>query len=484
MECHDYENDQEEQQSRKYYSHQQYSHQEGHEEEGDHLDGSDDGPPRRRLQLLLEGDELNNGNNGNNGNFEIDLSPRSKTSSSNNGNDGKAAADDELGLPTTSPHHHHHHHHHQHRQQTFFYSSSSSSRSNEVTSTLTNSSALSSLTSFQSSSFSDGRVDSCGTTCTAQGTIFRSAKKRRYDEYDSNNSNDDDRYDADHGTSTAITPPVGPVPSPSSYPPNDHRFWSYSVGKYAHRRSCYEGFGHSWPLTDRDRAVWTRRDFAFSSKVLGSGNFGEVRLVRSRADSGADSGSGSSSSSSSNNGSRGTVFAIKTISKDKILKSRQGISIARREIEIQTRLHHPNILGCEGYFHDRSSLFLVLEYANGRDLFALFKKKQRMLADDRRRRQVDAHSDDDDDDGDGDDDQYVATLPHSLAARIIRQVAQALLYLESKNVAHRDIKPEVRNTGLWKPCVKLNAFLACTHLPDKYVYMFSHLFISHYTYDA
>ena len=237
-----------------------------------------------------------------------------------------------------------------------------------------------------------------------------------------------------------VTPPVGPVPSPSSYQPNDHRFWSYSVGKYAHRRSCHERFGHSWPLTDRDRAVWTRRDFAFSSKVLGSGNFGEVRLVRCRDGSG-DTNSGSGSSS----GSRGMVLAIKTISKEEILKSQKGIGIARREIEIQTRLHHPNILGCHGYYHDKSSLYLVLEYANGRDLFALFKKKQMMLADDRRRRLAYGDRGDDDDDDNGDDDQYVATLPHSLAARITRQVAQALLYLESKNVAHRDIKLEVRN---------------------------------------
>ena len=238
----------------------------------------------------------------------------------------------------------------------------------------------------------------------------------------------------------AITPPVEAVPSPSSYQPNDQRFWSYSIGKYAHRRSCHERFGHSWPLTDRDRAVWTRRDFAFSSRVLGTGNFGEVRLVRCREDGG-----GGSSGRSGNSGSRGTALAIKAISKEEILKSRQGIAIARREIEIQTRLHHPNILGCQGYFHDRSSLYLVLEYANGRDLFALFKKKQMMLADDRRRRLAYGDRGDDDDDDNGDDDQYVATLPHSLAARITRQVAQALLYLESKNVAHRDIKLEVRN---------------------------------------
>ena len=393
--------------------------------------------------------ENNNGTNNDNDKFEIDLSPNSSSENNGGGKAAAAADDDELGLSTTSPRHNHHHHHHQQQQlqqhqqlqQTFFYSNSDGSNSHEdVSSSLTNnSSALSSSTSFHLSSAYGSDSSGSGNGNGTEGTIFRTAKKRRY-EYD--HGDDDGDRGAENGTSMAITPPVESVPSPSSYQPNDQRFWSFSVGKYAHRRSCHERFGHSWPLTERDRAVWTRRDFAFSSRVLGTGNFGEVRLVRCRDDGGG----GSSGRSGNNSGSRGTVLAIKTISKEQILKSRQGIAIARREIEIQTRLHHPNVLGCQGFFHDRSSLYLVLEYANGRDLFALFKKKQMMLADDRRRRQAYACSSGDGDNyNSDDDDQYVATLPHSLAARITRQVAQALLYLESKNVAHRDIKPEVRN---------------------------------------
>ena len=253
----------------------------------------------------------------------------------------------------------------------------------------------------------------------------------RYDnEYD-----DHHRHSHPHSSSSAlVTPPEEvSVPSPSSYEPTDGRFWSYAMGEYANPRSCHERFGHSWPLTDRDRSVWTEGDFAIG-RVLGSGNFGDVVLARSR-----DGGSSPYGSSSGDGGT--AVFAIKTVPKSKILQSQSGIAIARREIEIQTRLRHPNVLGCEGYFHNRTSLFLVLEYANGRDLFDLFTKKQKMLADAKSRRQggedAQLHSDDDDD-----DDQYVATLPHTLAAHVTRQVAQALLYLQSKDVAHRDLKPE------------------------------------------
>ena len=98
------------------------------------------------------------------------------------------------------------------------------------------------------------------------------------------------------------------MPSPSSYEPSDGRFWSYSVGEYANPRSCHERFGHSWPLTDRDRSVWTERDFAVG-RVLGSGNFGDVVLARSRYGSAGDDGRG--------RGKSAVLFAIKAVPKAK-----------------------------------------------------------------------------------------------------------------------------------------------------------------------
>ena len=40
----------------------------------------------------------------------------------------------------------------------------------------------------------------------------------------------------------------------------------------------------------------------------------------------------------------------------------------RREIEIQSHLRHPNILRMFGFFHDESRIYLILEYAPGKDL--------------------------------------------------------------------------------------------------------------------
>ena len=40
-----------------------------------------------------------------------------------------------------------------------------------------------------------------------------------------------------------------------------------------------------------------------------------------------------------------------------------------RQVEIQSRLHHPNILSLLGYFHDRTRAYLVLELCPGGELF-------------------------------------------------------------------------------------------------------------------
>lgn len=43
--------------------------------------------------------------------------------------------------------------------------------------------------------------------------------------------------------------------------------------------------------------------------------------------------------------------------------------LLRREVEIQIRLRHPNLLRLYGYFHDHKSCYLVLEYAPGGELY-------------------------------------------------------------------------------------------------------------------
>ena len=88
----------------------------------------------------------------------------------------------------------------------------------------------------------------------------------------------------------------------------------------------------------------------------------------------------------------------------------------RREIEIQSRLRHSNILRLYSYFYDSKSVYLILEYAAGGELYKQLKTS--------------------------------GALTEHQAAIYIGQLARAVSYLHSKNVIHRDIKPENLLLGL------------------------------------
>lgn len=124
-------------------------------------------------------------------------------------------------------------------------------------------------------------------------------------------------------------------------------------------------------------------------KPLGRGRFGRVYLVKER--------------------SSGFICALKVLYKHELTddKSREQV---RREIEIQSRLTHPNILRLFGHFHDRRRIFLILECAGGGELYKHLRKEQQ--------------------------------FSEQKAAKYIVQTTAALEYLHKKRIMHRDIKPE------------------------------------------
>jgi len=84
--------------------------------------------------------------------------------------------------------------------------------------------------------------------------------------------------------------------------------------------------------------------------------------------------------------------------------------LVRREIEIHSNLQHPGILRFYNWFHDSTRIFLLIEYAPKGELHKLLQQK--------------------------------GSFPEPEAARCIAQITQAVKYLHSKHIMHRDIDPE------------------------------------------
>ncbi|CAK1545065.1 unnamed protein product [Leptosia nina] len=134
--------------------------------------------------------------------------------------------------------------------------------------------------------------------------------------------------------------------------------------------------------------LWAISDFDLG-RPLGKGKFGSVYLAREKKSH--------------------YVVALKVLFKSQILSSDIEHQV-RREVEIQCRLRHPNILRMYGYFHDERRIYLILEYAKHGALYRLLKARGR--------------------------------FDERTAAIYVRDLTKALMYCHQMKVIHRDLKPE------------------------------------------
>ena len=72
-------------------------------------------------------------------------------------------------------------------------------------------------------------------------------------------------------------------------------------------------------------------------------------------------------------------------------------------------MDHPNIIKLYGFFHDDNNVYLILELGSQGQLYQVIRQKKR--------------------------------LSEATVIFIIRQLCEAVKYLHSLNVIHRDIKP-------------------------------------------
>ena len=142
-------------------------------------------------------------------------------------------------------------------------------------------------------------------------------------------------------------------------------------------------------------------------KRLGSGQFGRVYLAKLK--------------------STQFICALKIINKKRLLKeSEKCINQVRREIEIQSHLHHRNILSIYNFFWDKKNVYLVMEYAPGGELFTILHNEEN------------------------------GRFSEPRAAFYIKQICDALEYIQKHHIIHRDIKPE--NILLSNEVIKLADF--------------------------
>ena len=92
-------------------------------------------------------------------------------------------------------------------------------------------------------------------------------------------------------------------------------------------------------------------------KVLGTGSFGSVYLVRRRQDN--------------------KIYALKTVNLEKLNKREQENSV--NEVRILASVNHPNVIGYKEAFwdDDKSSLNIVMEYADDGDLHSKIQKMKK-----------------------------------------------------------------------------------------------------------
>ena len=136
-------------------------------------------------------------------------------------------------------------------------------------------------------------------------------------------------------------------------------------------------------MVDSSRAAWRKEDFE-KGKLLGSGGFGEVHLVREKTSK--------------------FIVALKTVKLDKL--SSDARRYLMNEIRIHQELNHEGVVKMFGWFLDKSSAHLIIEFC---PKGALSKR-----------------------------------MPFSekTSSCFVSQIASALLYCHSHGVIHRDIKPE------------------------------------------
>lgn len=111
----------------------------------------------------------------------------------------------------------------------------------------------------------------------------------------------------------------------------------------------------------------------------------------------------------------GESVAIKIYSKEDKKSTKSRTESLRRESDLLRMMNYQHILKHIEYKESNSHIFIVIEYCNGADILSYMEKRKKVLGN--------------------------WAIEHKTIAKIVRYIAKALMYLHSKRMIHRDIKP-------------------------------------------
>ncbi|OQR94754.1 cGMP-dependent protein kinase [Achlya hypogyna] len=132
--------------------------------------------------------------------------------------------------------------------------------------------------------------------------------------------------------------------------------------------------------------------------TIGAGTFGHVLMVKDKAS--------------------GQTFALKCMQKQNIVKTRQVPNILN-EKRIIAECDHPFVLRLIETYTDRDQLYMLLELVQGGELWSLLYEKAHLLPK-------------------GDAGGFDAATARFYAANVV----EVFRYLQTRNIAYRDLKPE------------------------------------------
>ncbi|KAL6763554.1 kinase-like domain-containing protein [Haematococcus lacustris] len=132
-------------------------------------------------------------------------------------------------------------------------------------------------------------------------------------------------------------------------------------------------------------------------RVIGSGSFGRVHIVRHLA--------------------TGGIYVIKTISKAACIKEGHVRHVLDEKalLALATQTGHPFIVSLRGTFQDARCLYLIMDYVAGGDMFAFLRDLPKRIG---------------------------RTMPEEHARFYAAQLLLALEHLHQSGIAYRDLKPE------------------------------------------